>query len=400
VEVGAIPNQTVIRARESTENTPAARRRRDISQKIHRLDPNAAPFTLLLQRARTEECSDPKFEWREEELHAQWSQVNNGAGYASGATAIVVDHARYFDVGAIVNVVRTGEKFRVTAVDLGTNTLTVVRGVGNTAAAALVDNDDLQIIGNAYAEGSPMGLEMSHIEREDFNYVQIFRDFYGATGTMEATTTYLGKGALNRLRASTAIKHKMRLERAALFGERNIDIGSTNNPRRYTGGALFFLTENIFDAGGALTATEVWTWMEQVYAHTGASSDSRVLFAAPHIITVMDQFALTTGNISVNMAPSDRTFGLQVKQWTTSHGGFNIIKHRLLDNGLGGAGYGGHGLLLDPGAWFIRHLPGRNTVHRPNIGADGDDGTTSEFRTEIGFQVTLPKTQGVLKGVV
>lgn len=398
MDVQAIPNQTVVRARESTENTTASRRIRDVSKKIHQLDPDAAPFTLLLQRGKKQQCSEPKFEWIQRGLAAKWSQINAGAGYAAGITALVVDHARYFSVGDIVNAVRTGEKIRVTAVDTATNTLTVVRGVGGTAAAALVDNDDLQIIGNAYAEGSPLGLEKSHIEDYLFNYVQIFRHPFGVTGTQDATVGYLGKDR-PRLRADKAIEHKIDLERSALFGERAIDTTSTNNPRRYTGGAMYFLTQNIKDAGGTLTAPEIWTWLQDVYQHLGAGGDSRVLFASPTIITVMDQLALTTGNVSVQMAPTDRTFGLSVKQWNTSHGTFNIVKHRLLENGLGGAGYGGHGLLLDLSAWYYRHLPGRDTQLRTDVQTPGDDAWTDEYLTECGWQVTLPETQGILKNV-
>lgn len=398
MDVQAIPNQTVIRARESTENVPAARRIKDVSRKIHKLDPDAAPFTLLLQLAKSEECAEPQFHWIEEELAAKWSQVNAGAGYASGITAIVVDHARYFSVGDIVNVVRTGEKMRVTAVDTTTNTLTVVRGVGSTVAAAMLDNDDLQIIGNAYAEGSPLGLEKSNIEAYLYNYVQIFRHVYGETGTQAATTGYTGK-TRPRLRARKSIEHKMDIERSALFGERAIDTTNPNNPRRYTGGALYYITDNVLDAGGALTAAEVWTWLQGVFQHLTEGGDSRTLFASPLIVTVMDQFALTTGNVQVNWAPRDKTFGLSVKQWSTSHGGFSIIKHRLLDNGLGGSGYGGHGLLLDPSQWGYRHLPGRNTQLRVDVGNPGDDGYSDEFLTECGWKVSLSKSQGVLKGV-
>lgn len=399
MDVQAIPNQTVIRARESTENIPATRRIRDVSKKIHQLDPNAAPFTLLLQRGKKQQCNEPKFEWIRKELAAKWSQVNDATGMVAGDTAMVVDHARYFSVGDIVNVVRTGEKVRVSAVNVDTQTLTVVRGVGSTAAAAINDGDDLQIIGNAYAEGSPVGLEKSHIEEYLFNYVQIFRHPFGVTGTQDATVGYMGKDK-PRLRAEKAIEHKIELERSALFGERNIDTTSTNNPRRYTGGALYFLADNIKDAGGALTAPEIWEWLQDVYQHTGGGGgNSRILFASPLILTVIDQLAFAAGNAQLNMVPSDKTFGLAVNQWVTSHGTFSIIKHRLLEDGLGGTGYGGYGLLLDPSEWAYKTLPGRDTHLETDIGERGTDAWTDEYFTECGWEVGLSKTQGVLKGV-
>lgn len=396
MDVQAIPNQTVIRARESTENTPANRRIRDVSKKIHDLDPNAAPFTLLLAKSKKAQCAEPKFEWIEKELAAKWSQANGAS--AAGAPTVIVDHARYFSVGDVVNVPRTGLKFRVTGVNVDTNTLTIIRGVGTTTDVGILDNDDLQIVGNAYAEGSPVGLEKSHVEAFLYNYVQIFRHVFGVTGTQDATIGYMGKDR-NRLRADKAIEHKIDIERAALFGERAIDTLSVNNPRRYTGGAMFFLQDNVKDAGGLLTAPEIWDWLQDVYQHTGGSGDSRVLLAAPKILTVIDQFALTTGNSQLNLVPRDQTFGISVRNWLTSHGTFNIVKHRLLENGLGGAGYGGHALLLDPANWYYRHLPGRDTRLRTDVQNPGDDAWTDEYMTECGFQVTLSKTQGMLKGV-
>lgn len=383
--------QTILRARESTENVPANRRVRDVADRISYLDPDAAPFTLILQKARKQTVSAPKFEWMEKELPPRWDQAN-GAQLV-GSTSVVVDNSEYFSVGDIVNVVRTGEKMRVSAVTTGTDTLTVVRGVGSTAAAAINDNDDLQIIGNAYAEGSPLGLEKSHVEAFKYNYTQILRSPFGETGTSMATQYYTGK-ARPQLRAEKAIEHKLDLERTALFGERNIDTTSTNNPRRYTGGALYFLADNIKDAGGTLTGNEIEDWLQDVYTHTSGGS-SRILLASPKIISVIDQLAV--GNLQ--LVPSDKTYGIAVRQWLTAHGTFNIVKHRLLDNGVGGAGYGGYGLLLDPANWNYCTLAGRDTKLRVDVGVDGDDAWTDEYLTECGWKVTLSKSQGVLKGV-
>ena len=382
--------QGQIRARESTENVPANRRVRDVGDKLAYLDPNAAPFTLILQKAGDRKVSNPKFEWMEKDLPARWDQA--AAAALVGATDVTVDNPGYFSVGDIVNVVRTGEKMRVSAI--GATTITVTRSVGTTAAAAINDNDDLQIIGNAYAEGSPLGLEKSHVENYLYNYTQIVRTPFGVTGTQDQSENYTGKDR-KRLRAEKLIEHKIDMERTALFGERDIDTASTNNPRRYTGGALFYLADNIKDAGGALTGSEIESWLQDVYQHTGGSGDSRILLASPLIISVIDQLAV--GNLQ--LVPSDKTFGIAVRQWLTSHGTFNIVKHRLLENGVGGQGYGGYGLLLDPKQWKYCVLGDRDSHLRPDVGVKGDDGWSDEYLAEVGWQIGLTKTQGVLKGV-
>lgn len=388
--------QAQIRARESTANVPSTRVVRDVEEKIHYVNPNAAPFTLILQKARKSPAKSYKFEWMVKDLPAKWSQVNNGAGYNAAATTIAVDVADYFSVGDMVNVPRTGELMRVTAVDPTADTLGVARGQGTTAAAALVDNDDLQIVGTAYAEGSPLGLEKSNVESVEYNYTQISRTPLGVTGTEMEMENYTGPDR-SRLRAEKLIEHRLDLERTALWGQRFRDTTNVNNPRNGTGGAYHFLTSNVKDFGGAATYLEVEEWLQDVSQHTALSEDNWVLFAAPNVITVFDILAKLNGTI--NIVPSEQAFGLKITQWHTGHGRFNIIKHRLLDNGLGGAGYSGHALLVAPKQWEYKPLGSRSTKLRENVGVKGDDGVTDEYLTEAGWKVLHSKNQGLAKNI-
>ena len=386
--------QTIVRAAESTENIPAARRVRDVSRRIHYLDPSAAPLTVLSKKARRQSTYNSKFEWIEKDLPARWDAVNNGAGYASGDTSIVVDHAAYFSVGDIVNVPRTGEKLRVTTVTPGTQTLVVVRSAGTTVAAALLDNDDLQIIGNAYAEGSLSGTEKSHIETYPFNYTQIIRTPFAVTGTEAASENYTGPDR-PRLRAEKSIEHMIDIERTILFGERDIDTTSTDNPRRYTGGFLAFATSNIKDFGGVMTEAEVEDWCEDLFHYTGGS-DTRFIAAAPLPISVLDML----GVARLQLVPRSETLGLSVKQFVTSHGTLMITKHRLLEDGYtSGQGYGGYMLAVDPNKIAYRFLRGRDTKLRMDIQAPDMDGFKDEYLTEVGWEVDNPQVHGVGKSI-
>lgn len=386
--------QTVVRAAESSENIPAARRVRDVSRRIHYLDPSAAPLTVLAKKARRQSTYNSKFEWIEKDLPARWDAVNNGAGYTAGDLSIVVDHANYFSVGDIVNVPRTGEKMRVTTVTVGTNTLVVVRSVGPTVAAALLDNDDLQIIGNAYAEGSLSGTEKSHAESYPFNYTQIIRTPFAVTGTEAESENYTGPDR-PRLRAEKSIEHMIDIERTILFGERDIDLASTDNPRRYTGGFLSFATSNIQNMGGVMTEAEVESWMENVFHYTGGS-DTRFVAAAPLPISVLDMLA----NARLHLVPKDQSLGMQVKQFVSSHGTLFITKHRLLENGYtSGVGYGGYMLAVDPNRIAYRFLRNRDTKLRMDIQAPDMDGWKDEYLTEVGWQVENPQVHGVATGI-
>ncbi|MDK2821846.1 MAG: hypothetical protein PWP31_1811 [Clostridia bacterium] len=141
----------------------------DMSNDIALLDPSAAPFTALTKRISKLTANNPEFSWLERELEARWDAVNQANETAVG-TSVVVDNGSYFRVGMLVKVPRTGEVMLVTAVS--TNTLTVVRGYGETTAALLVDNDPLLIIGNANEEGAGAPEDMGGAPNKVFNYTR------------------------------------------------------------------------------------------------------------------------------------------------------------------------------------------------------------------------------------
>lgn len=393
---------TMITVAESTENVPSARRVRDVDRRIHYLDPDIAPLTVLLNRSgRSRAAMNSKFEWIEKDLAPWWDAINNGAGYSATATALVVDNGAYFTPGDVVEVVRTAEKFRV--VSISSNTLTVVRAVDGDGVngSAILDNDDLLIIGNAYREGAVSEVEKSTQETYPFNYAQIVRTPFGTTGTESVSENYTGPDR-PRLRMEKANEHKIHLEHTAIFGERNLfttgdSDASTGKPRRYTGGFLYYFgtASNVKDAGGILTEAELEDWLADVFHHT-ASGDTRVLFAAPKVISVLDQLA--AGRLQT--VPSDKTFGIAVKEWLTSHGRLMIVKHRLLENGpISSQGYGGYALAADVGKLTYTYLRERNTKLMIDIHANDYDGWKDEYKTEMGWQMENPKVHGVLKNV-
>jgi hypothetical protein len=396
--------QTVVRGAETTENIPAERRKRDISDRIVYLNPDAAPFTVVMMRTRSRVATNSKFEWMESDQPARWDAVNDATPPNSAATTVTVDNAKFFSVGDIVLVPRTGERFRVSGVTIGAGTIDIVRSIGPTAAADFLDNDELLIIGNAYPEGGLSGTPKSVAEALAYNYTQIVRTPLQVTRTQQNSENYGGKTRA-RLRMEKAIEHKVDLERTALFGERAIDTGDTSAGAiyRYTGGLLFFLKDldggkaKVKDFGGLVTEPELEDWMEDIFAVTGAG-DSRTLLASPKWVTVLDQLAM--GRLQV--VDRAETYGVTVKTLVTSHGSLNIVKHRLLmDNpapGGGGDGYSGYALALDFERLSYRFLEGSNTSMKDNIQAPDFDGFKDEYLTEMGWEIGSREAHGVATG--
>ncbi len=395
-----VVSNTKITAAESTENIPSSRRVRDVADRIMYLDPSAAPLTLVLAKAKKESVFNAKFEWIEKDLPARWNGTT--ATSTDTDTTIDVEAGTYFTAGDLVKVPRTGEVFRV--VSISTNALTVVRAVDGdgTTGSAINDNEDLLIIGNAYAEGAALGTIKSHQETYPYNYTQIVRTPFGVTGTEDASENYTGKDR-PRLRAEKAIEHKIDLERTALFGERNIftsgdSDATTNKPRRYTGGFLYYATSNAKDMSGTMTEPELEDWCEDLFHHT-AGGDTRLALASPLACSVIDQ--LGVGRLQ--LVPKNETLGLAVKQFVTSHGELMIVKHRLLVDGQtsGGTteGYGGYILGVDAQKMAYCYLRGRDTKLRVDVGTPGDDSWTDEYMTEMGWKVINPQVHGTATGI-
>ncbi len=390
---------TNVRVRETTENVLAGRRVRDVSATIMYLDPNENPFVLLSREANTRTVTNSKFEWIEKLLP---NKIDNVNGTTGTGTSIICDDGTQFYVGDLVLVKRTGEIMRVTAFD-GTHTLTVVRGVGSVSTAAVADNDDLFIIGNANAEGGSLGTPRSVLETQPYNYTQIFREPFGFTTTEQASENYGGRDEPRQIREH-AIYHAMDLENAFIKGQRNIDTTDTGAPIRYTGGFIYFATGYVTTQSeytaisGTLTEPALETFTQTIFQPTGGSM-SRVLFCSPLVISVIDQLA--AGRL--HTVPSDKTYGIAVNQWLTSHGTLNIVKHRMLNAGTGtsggGTGFTGHALGVDPSRISYCPLREWDTKLRRDVGTPGDLGTTHEYVTEAGFQVSNPETHGMLVGI-
>lgn len=371
-----------------TNNITQNKRVIDMAEKIALLQPNKAQFLSILKisKRNIRTVFNPKFEWMEDDYGAAWDAINAGAGYASGITSIVVDNGAYFSPGYVVKVPRTGEVMLVTAV--ATNTLTVTRGYGTTAAAALVDNDPLLIIGNANEEGAGSPEIKTTKEVQKYNFTQIFRSPFGVTRTNEMSKMYGGKD-LNYQQAKKGVEHKMMIERSLLLGERKEDITGAK-PKRTTGGIISFLTANNYDAGGALTQAEFDNSFAEVVFAKG--SEEKLLICSARLLSVINGWAM--GKLEVNQEA--KRYGLDIRQYVTPHGIFNLVK---ASHALTGAVYGGYGICIDPENVRYAPLEGSDTKLKTNIQDNDEDGRRDEYLTEAGVEVKLPETHGLLTGV-
>ncbi|KJS23143.1 MAG: hypothetical protein VR72_02970 [Clostridiaceae bacterium BRH_c20a] len=375
----------------ATNEILAARLRIDMSEKIAELEPDKNPLTVLTKKMkRTRTVHNPKFNWLEQELGARWDAINNGAGYLDSDTKIVVDNGAYFRVNDVVKVPRTGETLLVQAIDPdgdNANELQIKRSLGTVAAAALVDNDPMVIIGNLNKEGGKLRSILTREPVEKYNYTQILRTPVGVTRTLEATKTY-GPKPMSWYRHIDGINHAVDLERAMWFGERALET-EDGKPKRAMGGILEFANENVFDVSSStLTEQSFIEWLEDVFRY---GSKEKILFSAARLCTHIDLWSLG----KLKTMSKDKTYGVGIKEYVSSHGTLYVVKHHLFE----GAVYGGMGVVLDMDNVAYCPLDGADTKLLTNRQDNDEDGQKDEYLTEAGLEVRLPKTHATIKGV-
>ncbi len=356
----------------------------DMSEKIAELEPDKSPLvTLTKKMKRTRVVKNPEFDWLEQELGSRWS--NTTATATDVATTITVAAGGFFRAGDLVKVPRTAETLLVTAVSV--NTLTVIRSWGAVPAAAINNAEPLVIIGNANAEGATLRAILQREPVRRTGFTQIVRTPVGVTSTLQATSTH-GPRPLSWYRHVGGIEHAVDMERIMLFGERNRDqVGSQH--RRTTGGILEHCTENILNVSATtLTEQSFVQWMETVFRF---GSKEKILFACARLCTHIDLWGM--GKLQTR--PREKTYGLAVKEYMTTHGTLNVIKHHLLE----GAVYGGFGLILDMENIAYCPLEGRDTRLLTNRQANDEDAHRDEYLTEFGIEVMLPRTHAIVRGV-
>ena len=359
----------------------------DMDTRVFQYDPPGAPgMKIFTNRIGSKPAKQTTVRWMEDEPVPYWDQINNGAGYASGITALTVDNGSYFQVGNLVKVVRTDEVMRVTGV-VG-NVLTVTRGyIGS--AAAIVDNDYLLNLSTAEMEGDNAPEAQSTLKVEKTNHVQIVRTPVHITETNMAVDHYHGDElAYQRRKAAEA--HARRWEEILLHGRKKEDTSTAAKPIRAAGGIDEHITTNVFDAGSVLTQSEFDDWIGDCFRYSvRPGRNSKILFASRNLINTINSWG--SGKLVMN-AVASQTYGMDISTYVTGFGKLSVLYHPLLE-----LGYEGYGYLVDPDGVVYRPL--RGTKLKTGIQANDEDGVKDEYITEATFQFALEKCFGKIYNV-
>lgn len=382
----------------NTTLNPSELNMRSFAGTILRLFPNgSAPLFALTSQSGKSKAKSSTHGYFSKTLSLARTQINNGAGYTSGNTTFVVDTTAGMLPGTVLMCPRTRENFRVATVDSATQ-ITVTRAFGRVTAAALVDNDDIIAIGNAFPEGSTRpsvkALQTTYVA----NYTQIFRNAWGLTDTARAAMAEMGYSNVAENRKDCSLFHSIDIESAILYGQPKMDT-SGSQPIHATQGiidAIYQYAPNNINAAAATTTydqlvglvEEAWT-----YSTDAANPKMRAGFCDAKGMKVMHEVARKSGQIEIMQ--SETTFGMQFTKFKFYKGEINLIEHPLMNGLTPLTATTGNLLVLDLPALKLAYMDGRDTIAEEyNVGGqkveNGTDGVGGSLTSELAVELINP----------
>jgi len=381
------PVQSIVAGQQRTNLELGASQVIDMGSRVFSYDPPGSPIMrIVTERAQSVPAKNTTVRWMEDAPVPVWFKVN--ADVTDVATTIVTtESSAGIIVGDLLKVVQTGEVVRVTAINNGTNTLTVTRAFGGTAAAISATTYLLNIRGGQ-PEGDTSVDSRATVKLERTNYTEIFKTSVEVSRTITEVDHYFGNVRdYERRKAGEA--HALSIERTLLFGAKKEDLSGAR-PIRSAGGLDEFITTNRFACGGTMSENDLIDFTATCFRYAvNPGRNRKLLICSREISAAISSFGLNKLRINDQ---ATKAYGMAVTSYITPHGTLDIIQHRLMENG-----YSGMGMVIDPDGIFYRPL--HNTQLRTNIHAPDQDGFKDEYLTEASHQFVMEQAHGIITGV-
>ena len=382
---GSIAAPTIVSGARAVSDVNATRIKVDVRDDILEYDSNANSLTLLtVKTTGRREVGQYQYYWQEKDRFPRDDRVNDATDLNASDQTLVVDNGARFKQWDVVLVVRTGERILVTAVT--SNSLTVTRGL-NSSAQIILDNDELQIIGNAYVEGGDVGTSKSVQARLPFNYTQQIRTPFSFTGRDEQTRMFGGKDP-NIERRWQGVEHQISIEETFWWGVRDTQTDATSGKLiTFTGGMDYYITTNSYDINSIKFNERNFTEALEVGMRDGRGGKlgkkTKVFYAGARYITEFETWA----KARLYYVPEDKVYGLDAMVFKSAHGKVILIDHPLFDGENADKAF-----LIDQNhARYVFHV-GRDTKLLKGRGGNGVDGETEEYMSDVGIEVSLERS--------
>ena len=366
---------------------------RDIAEKIMLTqEAGETPiYSMLLAAGARAPTGNEKFEWQTDKFATRRTAINNGGtAYTGATTALVVDDATVFYANCLVYAEATGEVMLCTAVNTGTNTITVVRGLGGVvagSASSVADNANLLNVGSAEGEGNASPEARRTARTNASNWVQTFRHAVDLSGRLNRMNEKV-EDVRAYERQKMLREHGRDIENMLIHGAASGTASDANGKKVTTsGGFLQAITTHVTNMGGAMTQTGFDAWAEEVFDQ---GSGRKIVFAGKTALNAVG----TLHKGTVQTRPGDSLLGLNVQQILTNYGQMNFVYNRRM-----GPGNAGTMIAVDIDSVKLRFTNGGDTHLKENIQAPDVDGTKDEWFSEFGLEFGNEADHAVAKGI-
>lgn len=375
-------------ARAVSTLTTETRRVRDVEDMLAQLEPDEGPLTTLLSRLQSEEATDVKLEWFEDQLLPDFD-VLAGALAAADVTMTVTNY-KYFRKGDLVRI-NDAEVVRVSATPT-TTAVAITRAFGAVAAQAAAVGSRLFIVSDAGQEFDTYRDGLSTIKVPKYNYVQDLATPMLFTEQEIAIETFAGKD-LPTEHAKGMIEHKKKMEKALLLGQPYEDT-STQYRIGATGGAVYFVSTNVKDFSGGFTEAEFEDWLRICFRYGGRE---KLVMCSPKAIQSINAFARS----KLHTVSGEDSYGVTMTRYQNAGRNVMLVEQKLFTNASLNdlTGIAGYMLLLDPRNIKLKYLRGNGTKLHENLQNPGVKGRVDEYRSSFGYIQKLDQTHGLGTGV-
>ncbi len=331
-------------------------------------------------------------EWLEDALLPNTDQINDSTyGNALTDTQFVVDHADRFQIGDQIKIDGFTETMLVTAVDTGTNTLTVVRGYGGTTAQALFDNAPLVIVGNAALEGDDAAAARFTARTRNSNYTQIFTSTVEVSGSELAVRQAGLSDELDYQKVQRTRELLRDLENSVLNGRAPAaTTEGSSTVRRTMRGIRSFLATNVFvpNVNGfpedtSLTEEQLNLALRTIWQTSSGQVDLIVVGGQEK--RQINQFVA----VNRNFTATDSAYRDNVMVYESDFGVCRVIMSRWVPTGTV--------FLLDSSRIDVMPLAGRSFQYKP-LAATGDR-DSGQVLGEYTLELRNENAHGVIQGL-
>jgi hypothetical protein len=332
----------------------------------------------------------------------------NGAALV-GDTTLTVDDTSLIVPGMVFQSALTFENVIVNTVVSSTQ-ITVTRGLGTVAAAAIADNTQFYQVGTAFEEGSvrPKALNITPVRIT--NLTQIFRNTWALTETARAVQVIAGHTSIAESRSDAAAFHAADIEKALFFGQKSSGtkngqpfrtmeglVQAIKNPSNYP--PIYGGTPNVTTAGATTTFAQLEAALDPVFNQQTDPkiANERVLFCGGDAIKVINGIGRLYGEYQ--LVEGATSYGLQFNSFKLSRGNFRMIEHPLFNTNVQ---WRKMAIAVDLSTFHTAYLNGRQTESREfNMDGktaqdDGIDAVGGTLTTELTCVIKNPPANAII----